>query len=199
MESADTKSLTCASNRSRIDTLADSGYEKNHKNRQTSGKPDIASSGQAAVSESHSLFFGKYVRMFSHTNFWKRLLSSTVSTISSIAIAASPLMSARVGIAQTLPVGGQVESGAATIANSSANSLSVNQTTDRAVVGWDSFSVGAGNQVTFEVPTSSGATLNRVNGSMNSTIAGQIQSNGQVYLVNPNGILITPTSTINTN
>jgi len=132
-------------------------------------------------------------------NFWKRLLSSTVSTISSFAIAASPLMSARVGIAQTLPVNGQVEAGSATIANPTANSLTVNQTTDRAVIGWDAFSIGAGNQVTFQVPTSSGATLNRVNGSMTSTIAGQLQSNGQLYLVNPNGILITPSSSINTN
>ena len=42
----------------------------------------------------------------------------------------------------------------------------------------------------------SSAILNRVIGTARSTIAGQLQANGQVYLVNPNGIAITPTGAV---
>ncbi len=47
-------------------------------------------------------------------------------------------------------------------------------------------------------PSSSSAILNRVTGSATSTIAGSLNANGQVYLVNPNGIAITKTGTVNT-
>ncbi|WP_163535914.1 two-partner secretion domain-containing protein, partial [Klebsiella pneumoniae] len=55
-----------------------------------------------------------------------------------------------------------------------------------------------GGRVTFQQPGAGAATLNRVTGSTGSTIAGQIQANGQVYLINPNGILITPTGSVDT-
>ncbi|MEN9896233.1 MAG: hypothetical protein RIR97_2085, partial [Pseudomonadota bacterium] len=134
-----------------------------------------------------------------HSTRMRKLLSSTVSAVSSVAIAASPMVSSRVAYADSLPTGGQVTDGNATISNPSAQNLSINQTTDKAVIDWNSFSIGAGNQVNFYVPNSNSATLNRVNGSTTSTIAGQMQSNGQLFLINPNGILITPTGSVNTN
>ena len=70
------------------------------------------------------------------------------------------------------------------------------QTSPRAIVNWGSFSIGQGNGVTFDQPNASSAILNRVTGSTTSTIAGQLQANGQVYLVNPNGIAITPTGAV---
>lgn len=65
------------------------------------------------------------------------------------------------------------------------------------MVNWQSFSVGQGNSVTFAQPSSGAAILNRVTGATPSTIAGAINANGQVYLVNPNGIAITKTGTVN--
>jgi filamentous hemagglutinin family protein len=59
-----------------------------------------------------------------------------------------------------------------------------------------SFSIGQGAGVTFNQPSSSSAILNRVTGSTTSTIGGQLQANGQVYLVNPNGIAITKTGAV---
>ena len=94
-----------------------------------------------------------------------------------------------------LPTQGVVTSGAASICQSGAN-LSVTQTSPRAIVNWGSFSIGQSNGVTFDQPSSSSAILNRVTGSARSTIAGQLQANGQVYLVNPNGIAITPTGAV---
>ena len=88
-----------------------------------------------------------------------------------------------------------VSSGAASIRQSGAN-LSVVQTSPSAIVNWGSFSIGQGNAVTFDQPSASSAILNRVTGSARSTIAGELQANGQVYLVNPNGIAITPTGAV---
>ena len=109
-----------------------------------------------------------------------------------------PVIDANRAFAQSLPQGGRVAAGTATIGAPSNGSLTVQQSSNRAVINWQSFSVGQGNTVNFVDPSSSAATLNRVTGSATSAIAGQINSNGQVYLVNPNGIEITPTGTVNT-
>ena len=98
--------------------------------------------------------------------------------------------------AQTLPSGGQVAAGQAVIAGA-GNAVTITQTSDRAVINWQDFSIGQGNRVDVLQPGQGSALLNRVTGSATSTIAGQLSANGRVYLVNPNGILITGTGTIN--
>jgi filamentous hemagglutinin family protein len=103
------------------------------------------------------------------------------------------------GVAQAqsvLPTGGHTVAGGAVIGAPAGNALTVTQTTPRAVVNWNSFSVGQPNTVTFAQPSSAAAILNRVTGATRSTIAGQIGANGQVYLVNPNGVAITPTGNV---
>ncbi|WP_407179468.1 YDG domain-containing protein [Bradyrhizobium sp. STM 3562] len=88
-----------------------------------------------------------------------------------------------------LPSGGQVVSGAATIATS-GNAMTINQSTDRIIANWQSFSIGAGNSVTFNQPSASSVALNRVVGQDPSQILGSLTANGQVFLVNPNGIAV---------
>jgi len=99
--------------------------------------------------------------------------------------------------AGTLPAGGSVAAGSASIASSGANTV-ITQSSQNAVINWQSFSVGQGNTVTFNDPNAQSATLNRVTGSATSVIAGQIVSNGAVYLVNPNGIAITSSGAVQT-
>jgi filamentous hemagglutinin family protein len=109
----------------------------------------------------------------------------------------SACATSNVSLAQgILPQGGTVASGQAKIGAPSAGALTITQTSSRAVVDWNSFSVGQTNSVNFSQPGSSSAILNRVTGSTSSTIAGQITGNGQVFLVNPNGIAITPTGSV---
>ncbi|WP_161485854.1 filamentous hemagglutinin N-terminal domain-containing protein [Polynucleobacter asymbioticus] len=94
--------------------------------------------------------------------------------------------------AKTLPTGGQVVAGSATISSSStANTavMNINQTSQRAVVNWDSFNVGKNATVNFNQPNSSAVTLNRVTGGNASVINGAIHANGQVVLVNENGVV----------
>jgi filamentous hemagglutinin family protein len=96
-----------------------------------------------------------------------------------------------------LPHGGSVTAGAATIGAAAGNALTITQSSQRAIINWNSFSIGAGGAVSFVQPDASAAVLNRVTGATRSTIAGQLTANGQVYLVNPNGIALTPSGAVN--
>lgn len=97
-----------------------------------------------------------------------------------------------------LPTGAQVTAGAASVQMPAKGALLVNQSTQRAVIKWSDFSIGQGKQVTFAQPNAGAATLNVVTGGNTSTIAGTLKSNGSVYLINQNGIAITPTGLVDT-
>jgi filamentous hemagglutinin family protein len=79
-----------------------------------------------------------------------------------------------------------------------ARHAQINQSTNQAIINWNTFSVGAGGTVNFNQPGASSATLNRVTSSTPSSIAGTINAPGTVMLVNPNGIAITKSGVINT-
>ncbi|WP_158699370.1 two-partner secretion domain-containing protein [Magnetospirillum gryphiswaldense] len=87
------------------------------------------------------------------------------------------------------PQGGTVAQGSATITQTDPKTLTINQTSDRAVLNWQNFSIGAGETTRFIQPSSSSSVLNRVTGDQVSQILGSLQANGRVYLVNPNGIV----------
>ncbi len=61
---------------------------------------------------------------------------------------------------------------------------------DRSVIDWHSFSIGAGETTRFILPSSDSAVLNRVTGSEISQLMGLLEANGAIYLTNPNGIVI---------
>ncbi|MDZ4203114.1 MAG: MBG domain-containing protein [Gallionella sp.] len=99
-------------------------------------------------------------------------------------------------LAADLPTGGQIVGGAGTISQS-ANVMTINQTTAKMAADWQSFSIGAGNTVNFVQPSASSVAMNRVLGSDVSVIQGALNANGQVFLLNPNGVLFTPTAQVN--
>ncbi len=101
--------------------------------------------------------------------------------------------------AQTLPQGGTVVGGSGTIQYTNPNLLTINQASDHLAIDWQSFSVGAGQTVRFVQPSSSALALNRVIGADPSQIFGQIQANGRVILLNPNGIHFGPSSHVDVN
>jgi filamentous hemagglutinin family protein len=98
--------------------------------------------------------------------------------------------------AQNLPTGGQVAQGSVEIGTPTDQSLAITQGSDRAVVDWQSFSIGSGHRVEITQPGADAALLNRVTGDTTSQIHGQLQANGRVFLVNPNGIFIGPTGQV---
>lgn len=87
------------------------------------------------------------------------------------------------------PSGGQVVAGEATLA-AAAGSLTVTQNSARAIINWQDFSLGAGDFARFVQPDATSATLNRVISGLPSTLAGTLEANGRVFLINPNGVVI---------
>src|SRR5579859_1300687 len=96
------------------------------------------------------------------------------------------------------PTGGVVIAGSASI-NQSANNTAVNQSSQRAAVDWQSFNVGSQQSVSFHQPSASAVTLNRVVGPDPSQIAGRIDANGQVVLINQSGVTFFKGAQVNTN
>ena len=73
----------------------------------------------------------------------------------------------------------------------------IQQLTDKAIIDWQSFSINANESVRFLQPGQLSVVLNRVTGGDVSRILGQLDANGQVFLINPNGILFGPNSVVN--
>lgn len=98
------------------------------------------------------------------------------------------------------PTGGTVVGGEAVIGPTSNGATTITQTTDRAAIDWQSFSIGSGEVVSFVQPDSGSAILNRVVGLGGtipaSEILGALQSNGRVFLINPSGILFGQGATV---
>jgi len=130
--------------------------------------------------------------MFVHTFINARPLAFSLQQIGArgfplAALAAIP------GLALAeLPSGGTVAGGAASIANIDANHQRITQTTDRAIINWQTFSIGASDYVQFIQPSTASVALNRVVGGNPSSILGSLSANGQVFLVNPNGVYFGP-------
>src|SRR6476659_3535769 len=82
-----------------------------------------------------------------------------------------------------------VAAGSASVLAPNATSTLVVQSSRKAIINWQSFSVGSGATVTFQQPDSGAITLNRVTGAGASAIDGNLFANGQVWLINGNGIL----------
>lgn len=121
--------------------------------------------------------------------------AGVVGAVLSASLLAVPAKAAPIA-ADTLPSGGQVAAGAATISGA-GTTLTVNQSSQRAAINWQSFSIGSNATVNFVQPNASSVTLNRVVGNEQSLIAGAMNANGQVFLLNSSGVLFTGTSSVN--
>ncbi len=92
------------------------------------------------------------------------------------------------GIAQALPQEGSIQSGSAEI-TSQDKSMVIDQKTDRVAIDWKGFDIARDEAVRFLQPGASSIALNRVTGGGASIIDGVLTANGNVFLVNPNGVL----------
>jgi len=96
---------------------------------------------------------------------------------SSLAVAGPPV----------LPQGGRVVAGSATISGAGGR-LTIDQSSAKAIIDWNSFSIGPGERVVFD--NGHGATLDRVTSFSPAIINGLLQSTGAVYLIDPAGVVI---------
>ncbi|MES2535016.1 MAG: filamentous hemagglutinin N-terminal domain-containing protein [Pseudomonadota bacterium] len=101
-------------------------------------------------------------------------------------IAAALSLSA--ALAQAAPADGQVTSGTGSIVQSGA-STTIHQSSQNLSLHWKSFNIAAQETVNFVQPSAAAIAVNRIFDTNGTQILGQLNANGQVYLINPNGIL----------
>jgi filamentous hemagglutinin family protein len=95
----------------------------------------------------------------------------------------------------SVPAGG----GSGTIQGQGTNSVTINQSSQNLIINWNTFDIGKGETTTFnQTMGSSSVALNRVIGGHGpSSLDGTLTANGHVFIVNGDGILFGPNSSIN--
>ena len=94
------------------------------------------------------------------------------------------------------PQGGNVTYGSASISQS-PGLTQINQTTNNAIINWNTFNIGSNGKAQFNQPSANSWALNRVNSANGvSQIYGQLTANGKIILVNQAGIYFGPGSRV---
>ncbi len=88
-----------------------------------------------------------------------------------------------------IPQGGEITTGVGTITTPTPNTVQINQDSDKAIINWQSFNIGAGEKTQFIQPNVSSIALNRINPTQGaSQIYGTLSANGRIILINQAGI-----------
>jgi len=123
------------------------------------------------------------------------ILTQSVTTASMLAVAFGSTSAMALDM-NALPTDGTVTGGAVTFSQSGAK-LNVNQTSNRAVIDWRSFDIGEKAHVNFDQPNAASIAVNRVSASTNaSQINGKLTANGQIWILNANGVMFGRTAKI---
>ena len=107
-----------------------------------------------------------------------KLLFIGILTIPSIAIADANL----------LPQNPIVINGSAVISKND-KTLTIQQNSDKLITNWSSFNIDKDHTVKFNQPQSTSSALNRVQTNDPTYIYGNLTANGNVILINPNGVI----------
>ena len=99
------------------------------------------------------------------------------------------MLSPAAAFSATLPQGGAISVGEGSIVNNGSNQLTIKQNSEKLGINWQTFNIGADGRVVFDQPGKNSVAMNRVIGSDGSSILGRIDANGQVFLINPNGVI----------
>ncbi len=94
-----------------------------------------------------------------------------------------------------LPTGWEVIEGNVSV-DITDNIMTITSTTDRAVINYITFDLASGETINFVLPNAEASILNRVIGGDITTIAGSINSNGRLGIVNTAGIYMANTAQI---
>ena len=86
------------------------------------------------------------------------------------------------------PVGEQVEAGSANFTRN-GNQTVIDVSTQNAIINYHSFNIGSQEYVRFNQLNAASRVLNRINGGSPTHIDGHLSANGQVYFVNPAGVM----------
>ncbi|HEY4697076.1 MAG TPA: YDG domain-containing protein, partial [Gallionella sp.] len=114
--------------------------------------------------------------------FKPKLMAVTLALLSPAAFAA--------------PMDGQISAGSGGIAQA-GTTTTITQQTQNLAINWQSFDIGSNEAVHFNQPNSAAIALNRVLGQNPSQILGSLSANGQVFVLNPNGVLFGNAAQVN--
>ena len=123
-------------------------------------------------------------KQLKYTKKWKRKLSAGVLLALSLG-----------GTAYAMPTGGQIQSGQGSIAQNGKN-MTITQQSGKMAVDWTQFNIAKDEAVKFAQPGRDAVALNRITGGQKSVIDGALSANGNLFLVNPNGVVFGKTSSI---
>ncbi|MEO1252269.1 MAG: filamentous hemagglutinin N-terminal domain-containing protein [Pseudomonadota bacterium] len=102
--------------------------------------------------------------------------------------------------AAAAPTGGNVVAGDAEIQSLEGDPvIGVTQNSQNAIVEWQTFNLGADEDFFFDQPNAEAAILNRVLGSGGSVIDGDLTANGNVFIINSDGVMFGPNAVIDVN
>ncbi|MBT7265135.1 MAG: filamentous hemagglutinin N-terminal domain-containing protein, partial [Waddliaceae bacterium] len=76
--------------------------------------------------------------------------------------------------------------------------MTIDQSVDKAIIDWQDYSIAADELVQYVQPSTDAIALNKITGANPSEIMGDLTANGQIFIMNPNGILFGPDSHVNT-
>ena len=129
-------------------------------------------------------------RLIDFSSRFRILKGGKISLLVSALITSTTLLNAA-------PSGGVVTSGNASISQS-GNVTNIHQSTQKASINWQKFNIAKHETVNFKQPNVNSITLNRVIGNEKSVINGALNANGQVWILNSNGVLFGKNAKINT-
>ena len=113
-----------------------------------------------------------------------------------LSVLTASLCAAGVAYAGNGPMGGQIMSGSGQI-QQVGNTTTIRQDSSTLTLNWQSFNIASNQTVDFLQPGSSAIAVNRIFSSTPSEIYGHLNANGQVWLINPNGILFGQSAQVN--
>ncbi len=96
------------------------------------------------------------------------------------------------------PTGARVIAGSANVSQQ-PHQTTIDQASNRAALSFKTYNVGSQQSVVYHQPSARSVTLNRVEGSNPSQIAGRIQANGRIVLMNQAGVTFYKGAQVNTN
>ena len=118
---------------------------------------------------------------------YRLVWSPTLGVLVSVAVALTgSLLLTPFALAE--PLGGQVSAGVGSVTQSGA-ATTIHQASPKLSLNWKSFNIAPQETVNFVQPSAAAIAVNRIFDTNGTQILGRLNANGQVYLINPNGIL----------
>jgi filamentous hemagglutinin family protein len=135
------------------------------------------------------------MNLYSRTNPTRHASRPARTSAALLGATLGALLASSAGFAN--PSGPQIVAGQVSILGSGNQLLITNS--PGAIINWQNFSINPGELTRFIQQNSSSAVLNRITGQNPSQILGALQSNGKVFLINPNGVLFGAGAQVNVN